>query len=86
MEVRRGELDLAVRPHPAEMTEASFYERAAEHASLLGDAASGWRRPQIGALGATMAHWALADREPTVISIPTGTGTTAVGRPRRSSA
>jgi superfamily II DNA or RNA helicase len=26
-----------------------------------------------------MAHWSLADREPTVISIPTGTGKTAVG-------
>jgi superfamily II DNA or RNA helicase len=58
---------------------ADFFQRAAEHVVLLGDRAHGWRRPQLGALGATMAHWSLAEREPTVISIPTGTGKTAVG-------
>ncbi len=55
-----------------------FYGRAADHVVLLGDRAHGWRPPQLGALGATMAHWSLAEREPTVISIPTGTGKTAV--------
>lgn len=61
------------------MTKTSFYRRAVGHITLLGDGEKSWRRPQIGALGATMAHWSLADREPTVISIPTGTGKTAVG-------
>ena len=75
----RDERALGARPPQAEMTKTSFYGRAAEHTTLLGDRANGWRRPQIGALGATMAHWSLADREPTVISIPTGTGKTAVG-------
>lgn len=56
-----------------------FYRQAAGHVVLLGNRAQGWRRAQLGALGATMAHWSLAEREPTVISIPTGTGKTAVG-------
>jgi superfamily II DNA or RNA helicase len=60
------------------MREQGFYRRAAEQVALLGDTSKGWRRPQIGALGATLAHWSLADREPTVISIPTGSGKTAV--------
>ena len=55
-----------------------FYRRASEHAALLVGRGHGWRRPQVGALGATMAHWSLAAREPTVISIPTGSGKTAV--------
>lgn len=58
---------------------AEFYRQAADHVALLGNRAQGWRRPQLGALGATMAHWSLAEQEPTVISIPTGTGKTAVG-------
>lgn len=58
---------------------ADFYQQATQHVALLGDREHGWRRPQLGALGATMAHWSLAEREPTVISIPTGTGKTAVG-------
>lgn len=56
-----------------------FYALAAGHLDLLGDRAEGWRQPQLGALGATMAHWSLAERDATVISIPTGTGKTAVG-------
>jgi superfamily II DNA or RNA helicase len=56
-----------------------FYSRVGEHVALLGDRDHGWRHPQLGALGATLAHWSLAEREPTVISIPTGTGKTAVG-------
>lgn len=56
-----------------------YYSRAAKHVDLLGDGASGaWRQPQLGALGATLAHWTLAERDPTVVSIPTGTGKTAV--------
>jgi hypothetical protein len=56
----------------------NFYRRAAEHVNLLGDGTNGWRSPQVGALGATMAHWTLSEREPTLISIPTGRGKTAV--------
>jgi len=55
-----------------------FYAVAGETAALLRGRSGGWRRPQIGALGATLAHWSLASREPTLISIPTGTGKTAV--------
>ncbi len=58
---------------------SDFYGRAAEHVVLLGDRDHGWRRPQLGALGATMAHWSLGERVPTVVSIPTGTGKKAVG-------
>jgi superfamily II DNA or RNA helicase len=58
---------------------ADFYRRVAEDVDLLGARERGWRRPQLGALGATMAHWSLAEHEPTVVSIPTGTGKTAVG-------
>lgn len=55
-----------------------FYERALKRVVLLGDPQGGWRRPQLGALGATMAHWSLEEPLRTVISIPTGTGKTAV--------
>ncbi len=44
----------------------------------MGARENGWRAPQLGALGATMAHWSLAEQEATLISIPTGTGKTAV--------
>jgi superfamily II DNA or RNA helicase len=58
---------------------ADFYRQAGEQVVLLGNRERGWRRPQLGALGATMSHWSLTEGEPTVISIPTGTGKTAVG-------
>jgi len=37
-----------------------------------------WRSPQLGALGSLIAHWRLATGEPALVSLPTGTGTTAV--------
>lgn len=55
-----------------------FFRRVAADVSLMGVRENGWRAPQLGALGATMAHWSLAEREATLISIPTGTGKTAV--------
>ena len=55
-----------------------FYAIAGESAALLPGRSAGWRRPQLGALGAILAHWSLVSREPTLISIPTGTGKTAV--------
>ena len=55
-----------------------FFSDARGSVDLLGDGRRPWRRPQLGALGAVMAHWSLGHDEPTVISIPTGTGKTAV--------
>jgi superfamily II DNA or RNA helicase len=40
--------------------------------------APAWRMPQIGALGAVMAHWSLPRGTPALVSIPTGTGKTAI--------
>lgn len=57
---------------------ADFFTRTAEQVNLLGNPHAGWRRPQLGAVGATMAHWSLDDPEPALVSIPTGTGKTAV--------
>lgn len=37
-----------------------------------------WREPQLGALGALISHFSLDDSEPPLVSIPTGTGKTAV--------
>lgn len=37
-----------------------------------------WRTPQLGALGAIVRHWSLRPTVPTVISVPTGSGKTAV--------
>lgn len=56
-----------------------FYRRVTKRVVLLGDRDNGWRRPQFGAIGAATAHWSLEETEPTVVSIPTGTGKTAVG-------
>jgi superfamily II DNA or RNA helicase len=41
--------------------------------------APAWRHPQLGSLGALLAHWSLPRRAPALISLPTGTGKTAVG-------
>jgi superfamily II DNA or RNA helicase len=54
-----------------------FFQRAADHVRLFGQAPS-WRSPQRGALGAILAHWSLDEPDPTVVSIPTGSGKTAV--------
>ena len=55
-----------------------FFRRAAAHVRLLGQTAPAWRSPQRGALGAILAHWSLDEPDPTVVSIPTGSGKTAV--------
>jgi superfamily II DNA or RNA helicase len=56
---------------------AEFFETSKSSFELLGH--RNWRRPQLGALGAVIAHWSLGRPEPTVVSIPTGSGKTAVG-------
>jgi superfamily II DNA or RNA helicase len=55
-----------------------FYESTVEVANLLGKREGGWREPQRGAIGAALAHWSLEKQQPALISIPTGTGKTAV--------
>jgi superfamily II DNA or RNA helicase len=57
---------------------AGFFQRAAPAITLLGSSEDPWRRPQRGALGAILAHWSLGVAEPLVVSLPTGTGKTAV--------
>jgi superfamily II DNA or RNA helicase len=57
---------------------ASFYKAAHPFATVLGGSAGGWRTPQRGVLGAVAAHWSLDRDEPTLASIPTGSGKTAV--------
>jgi superfamily II DNA or RNA helicase len=57
---------------------AGFYKIAHSVATVLGGPAGGWRTPQRGVLGAVAAHWSLDRDEPTLASIPTGSGKTAV--------
>ena len=61
-------------------------------AGIAVDLDSNWRRPQRGAIGALLAYFSLGDAEPPLVSIPTGTGKTALAliapflanpRPRR---
>ncbi|MEO2106846.1 MAG: DEAD/DEAH box helicase family protein [Actinomycetota bacterium] len=37
-----------------------------------------WRRPQKGAIAALIAHWSRTDDVPSLVSLPTGTGKTAI--------
>lgn len=37
-----------------------------------------WRPPQLGALGALLAHWSLPHKTPALVSVPTGAGKTAI--------
>lgn len=43
-----------------------------------GPARPAWRSPQLGALGAVAAHWSLGSNQPVLVSMPTGSGKTAV--------
>jgi superfamily II DNA or RNA helicase len=54
----------------------SFYAEKRAHLALVG--ATKWRVPQTGALASVLAHWTLPDETPALISLPTGTGKTAV--------
>ncbi len=55
-----------------------FFPDTAGGFRLVGDPAPTWRPPQLGALGSLLAHFSLRDREPPIVSIPTGAGKTAV--------
>jgi superfamily II DNA or RNA helicase len=37
-----------------------------------------WRRAQLGALGALLAHWAVHESQPALLSLPTGAGKSAI--------
>ncbi|MBA4179666.1 MAG: helicase [Anaerolinea sp.] len=55
-----------------------FFSVSLKHFRLMGDPQPQWRRPQLGALTAMVAHWSLNDADPCVLSIPTGSGKTAI--------
>lgn len=56
--------------------EANFFRTSRKHFVLHGPDVD-WRSPQLGALGALLAHWSVSRRAGT-LSIPTGSGKTAV--------
>jgi superfamily II DNA or RNA helicase len=57
-----------------------YYERGERGFRLfMAPGRPAWRHPQLGALGALLAHWSLPRRAPALISLPTGTGKTAIG-------
>jgi len=55
---------------------AGYYEKFHDQFNLL--AGTSWRRPQIGAITAAISHWSIYPKEPALVSIPTGSGKTAV--------
>ena len=56
----------------------TFFEQTSRRLNLRGNGALTWRKPQLGAIGALLQSFSLDDEEPPLISIPTGTGKTAV--------
>jgi superfamily II DNA or RNA helicase len=58
--------------------DASYFANSTEFQLFTSSTSPAWRRPQLGALGALLKHWSLPDPEPALISLPTGTGKTAV--------
>jgi len=56
----------------------SYYSDASAHFRYLGSPRPSWRPPQFGALGAIAMHWSLSPFEPALVSIPTGSGKTAI--------
>lgn len=61
------------------MAHKSYYQTRTKEFSLFRTRQDpDWRQPQFGALSAISAHWSLPTIEPALISLPTGTGKTAV--------
>ncbi|OWY61691.1 hypothetical protein B7486_62440, partial [cyanobacterium TDX16] len=56
----------------------SYYEEARSHIRFVEAPRPRWRTPQFGALGAVAMHWSLSPGVPTVVSVPTGSGKTAI--------
>ena len=56
----------------------TFFEELAPNLNLVGNGQSTWRKPQLGAIGALLKSFSLDDQEPPLVSMPTGTGKTAI--------
>ena len=56
----------------------TYFADARAHFRFIGVPRPQWRPPQFGGLGAAAMHWSLAPTVPTVISVPTGSGKTAM--------
>lgn len=55
------------------------YQSSAVAFTFLKDADTPrWRPAQVGALGALLSHWSVHDREPALLSLPTGAGKSAI--------
>ncbi|MGR6092278.1 DEAD/DEAH box helicase [Brevibacterium sp. CSND-B09] len=58
---------------------ARFYQDSANDFVLFHNSSvPDWRPPQRGALGSLLGHWAVHQRKPALIAIPTGSGKTAI--------
>lgn len=58
---------------------ADHYRATAGTFRLFESATSpAWRSPQVGALGELLGHWSLPNRPPALISVPTGSGKSAI--------
>lgn len=68
---------ICLRALGAAMT--NHYRMASDSFTLFMSASRpAWRKPQLGGLGALVAHWSLPNRPPAVVSIPTGSGKSAI--------
>lgn len=56
----------------------TYFNEARAHFRFIGVPRPRWRPPQFGGLGAVAMHWSLTLSVPTVISVPTGSGKTAM--------
>jgi superfamily II DNA or RNA helicase len=57
-------------------TMAKYYKNFRQRFNFL--QSTSWRSPQIGALSAAISHWTTEPNVPALVSIPTGSGKTAV--------
>ena len=56
----------------------AYFLDAAQHFRYLGSPRPRWRPPQFGGLGAMAMHWSLTKGESVLLSVPTGSGKTAM--------
>jgi superfamily II DNA or RNA helicase len=56
----------------------AYFLEAAQHFRYLGSPRPRWRPPQFGGLGAMAMHWSLTKGESVLLSVPTGSGKTAM--------
>lgn len=60
------------------MNQTGAFFPTIQHLFTLHGREVAWRPPQLGALGALLAHWSLGHRSSAVVSVPTGSGKTAI--------